>query len=87
MGTRPAKTAKPAKTTKPGIVQKIIESPIPNEPEKAQIAIQGADELYGEIRIENALEDENGKQVKLKPGAHVNVTVEADPKHLKASTK
>lgn len=80
-------SSKPAKTTKPGIVQKIIESPIPNEPEKAQIAIQGADELYGEIRIENVLEDENGKQVKLKPGAHVNVTVEANPKHLKASTK
>jgi hypothetical protein len=80
-------SSKPAKTTKPGIVQKIIESPIPNEPEKAQIAIQGADELYGEIRIDNVLEDENGKQVKLKPGAHVSVTVEANPKHLKASTK
>ena len=79
--------AKPAKTTKPGVVQKIIESPIPNEPEKAEIAIEGADELYSEIRIENSLEDENGKQVKLKPGAHVNVTVEADSKHLKSSTK
>jgi hypothetical protein len=80
-------SGKAAKTTKPGVVQKIIESPIPNEPEKAQIAIQGADELYGEIRIENALEDENGKQVKLKPGAHVNVTVEAEPKDLKVHTK
>ena len=72
--------AKTAKTTKRGIVQKIIDPPIPSEPEKAQIAIQGADELYREIRIENALEDESGKQVKLKPGAHVNVTVETDPK-------
>jgi hypothetical protein len=42
---------KRAKTTKPGVVQKIIEPPVPNEPEKAQIAIQGADELYREIRI------------------------------------
>jgi hypothetical protein len=78
---------KTVKTTKPGIVQKIIEPPIPNEPEKAQIAIQGADELYKEIRIENALEDESGKQVKLKPGAHVEVTVEADQKDTDSSTK
>jgi len=78
---------KPAKTTKPGVVQKIIESPIPNEPEKAEIAIQGADELYSEIRIENVLEDESGKQVKLKPGAQVNVTVEAEPKDLKPASK
>ena len=79
--------AKTAKTTKPGIVQKIIESPIPHEPDKAEIAIQGADELYREIRIDNVLEDESGNQVKLKPGAHVNVTVEADPKDPKVHTK
>jgi hypothetical protein len=78
---------KRAKTTKPGIVQKIIEPPIPNEPEKAEIAIQGADELYREIRIENALEEEGGKQVKLKPGANVDVTVEADPKDTTSSPK
>ena len=72
--------AKPPKTTKPGIVEKIIEPVVPSEPEKAQIAVQGAEDLYREIRIENALEDENGKPVKMKPGAHVNVTVEADPK-------
>ena len=46
----------------------------------AEIAIEGADHLYREIRIENALEDEKGKAVKLKPGAQVEVTVEADPK-------
>lgn len=78
---------KRAKTTKPGIVQKIIEPAIPDEPEKAQIAVQGADELYREIRIENTLEDENGKQVKLKPGAHVDVTVEADPKDTTSGSK
>ncbi len=69
---------KTVKTTKPGVVQKIIVPPVPGEPEKAQIVIQGGDELYREIRIENALEDESGKQVKLKPGAHVDVTVEAN---------
>ena len=29
--------------------------------------------------FENALEDDKGKAVKLKPGAQVEVTVEADP--------
>ena len=71
-------TKKP-KTTKPGRVQKIIKSPDPAEPEKAEIAVEGADHLYRELRIENALEDEKGKKVKLKEGAHVEVTLEAEP--------
>jgi len=70
---------KKPKTKKPGIVQKVIPPPVEHEPEKAQIAIQGADHLYREIRIDNILTDENGKEVKLKPGAPVEVTVEADP--------
>ena len=65
--------------TKPGTVQKIIESPDPAIPEKAEIAVEGADELYREIRIENTLTDEKGNEVKLKEGAHVDVTVEAEP--------
>lgn len=66
--------------TLPGTVEKIITPPDPSEPEKAQINIQeGADPLYKEIRIENALTDENGKEVKLKRGAKVEVTVEANP--------
>ena len=42
----------------PGTVEKIIKSPIPNEPEKAQIAVDGADHLYREIRIDNAFTNE-----------------------------
>jgi hypothetical protein len=57
---------------------KIIKSPIPNEPEKAQIAVEGADHLYREIRITNTLTSENGDEVSLKPGAQVEVTVEAE---------
>ena len=68
------------KTTRPGTVEKIIKSPYPQEPEKAEIAVEGADQLYQEIRIENTLEDDKGNKVKLKVGAQVNVTVEADPK-------
>jgi hypothetical protein len=74
------KNKKKPKTTKPGTVEKIIKSPFPQEPEKAEIAIEDADHLYREIRIENTLEDENGNQVKLKEGASVDVTVEADSK-------
>lgn len=67
-------------STLPGTVEKIIRSPFPSEPEKAQIAIEGADHLYREIRIENTLTDADGDEVSLKPGARVEVTVEADPK-------
>jgi hypothetical protein len=69
---------KKPKATKPGVVQKIIKSPYPQEPEKAEIAVEGADHLYREIRIENKLVDASGNKVKLKEGAHVEVTVEAD---------
>ena len=64
--------------TLPGTVEKVINSATPNEPEKAQIAVEGADDLYREIRIENTLTDENGKKVRLKKGAEVDVTVEAE---------
>ena len=65
-------------TTLPGIVEAIIESQHPNEPEKAQIAIKGADDRYQEIRIENALKDENGDEVSLKLGAPVKVTIRTE---------
>jgi hypothetical protein len=65
-------------TTLPAIVEKIIKSRSPNEPEKAQIAVEGADHLYRELRIENTLIDSNGERVRLKPGAEVEVTIEAE---------
>jgi hypothetical protein len=71
------------KTTLPGTVEKIVKPPHPSMPEKAQIAVEGADHLYREIRIENVLKDEDGKEVVLKPGAPVEVTIEADPEHTK----
>ena len=73
--------------TLPGTVQKIIHSPDPRIPEKAEIAIEGADELYKEIRIENTLTDGKGNEVELSQGAEVDVTVEADPKDTTAKAK
>jgi hypothetical protein len=66
-----------ARTTKPGTVEKIVKPVDPREPEKAQINIHGADPLYQEIRIENTLTYQDGKEVKLKEGAKVEVHVEA----------
>jgi hypothetical protein len=75
------------KTIRPGTVEKIIKSPFPNEPEKAEIAVEGADHLYREIRIENTLQDSKGNKVKLKTGAQVDVTVEADVKDTVPQSK
>jgi hypothetical protein len=61
-----------------GTVQKVIKPLDPNQPEKAQIDIHEADTLYREIRIENELTDKNGEKARLKPGAQVDVIVEAD---------
>jgi hypothetical protein len=69
-----------ASVTLPGTVEKIIKPVHPSLPEKAQIAVESADDLYREIRIDNALTDQNGEPVRLKKGAPVEVTVEADPK-------
>ena len=61
-----------------GTVQRVIKPISPNEPEKAQIDIQGADDLYREIRIDNEITDEKGRKAQLKEGAEVDVIVEAD---------
>jgi hypothetical protein len=63
-----------------GTVDKIVISPLPNEPDKAQINVAGADVLYREIRIDNSLTKENGEKVSLKLGAQVDVTVKAKTK-------
>jgi hypothetical protein len=60
-----------------GTVDKIIPENFLS-PEKAQISVDGADGLYREIRVENSLQDENGNEVALKRGAHVEVTIAAD---------
>ena len=67
------------RTTLPATLEKVITPLVPKEPEKAQISIERADHLYREIRIENTLTDAQGHRVKLKPGAEVEVTVEAPP--------
>jgi hypothetical protein len=64
-----------ARTTVPGTVDKIIPIRHPKGPERAQIVVKGADDRA--LHIENTLIDENGDEVRLKKGAHVEVTVTA----------
>ena len=71
--------SKKRKAIKPGKVQRIIKPAHRDDKEKAEISIQGADELYKEIRVENTLEDDKRNPVKLKQGADVDVVIEAEP--------
>jgi protocatechuate 3,4-dioxygenase beta subunit len=76
----PEKPDEKPSVTLPATVEKVIKPLVPSEPEKAQITVHDAEDLYKEIRVENTLTDEEGNPVKLKPGAKVEVTIEADPK-------
>ncbi len=77
--TKPDDVINKPSVTLPGKVEKIIPPVYPSDTEKAQIGFEGADDLYREIRVENSLQDKNGKIVALKLGAHVDVTIEAEP--------
>jgi len=66
-----------------GTVQKIIKPVLKGEKEKAQVGVDGAEELYREIRVENELKDESGNKASLKEGAEVDVIIEADSDALK----
>jgi len=72
-----ARISEQPRTVVSGTVDKLIPSPTPSLPEKAQISIAG-DSGYRDLRIENSLTDEHGDEVKLKKGTHVEVTVTAE---------
>ncbi len=57
------------------------------QPEKAQIGVDGAPRRHRNLRVENSLTDEHGDKVKLKKGAHVEVTVAAESKTSIAKSK
>lgn len=52
-------------TTLMGTVQRIIKPLVSSEAERAQIVVEGADHLYKELCIENALTDADGNRVHL----------------------
>ncbi len=76
---RPRKAKK--KTTLSGTVEKIIKPHFSQGIEKAEIVLEEGEPFYREIRIDNKLKDASGDEVALKPGAPVEVVVEADEEH------
>jgi hypothetical protein len=72
-----ARSREEPSTSMPGTVRKIIPAVRALQPEKAQISVGAADKKYRDLRIKNTLTDEHGDDVKLKKGAHVDVTVTA----------
>ena len=71
----PARSPEEPSTTMSGVVDKIIASPRPSQPEQANIIVDAPDKRYRDLRIENILIDEHGDDVNLKKGAHVEVTL------------
>lgn|SRR5262249_40410466 len=71
--------SRPWKTVS-GSVQKIVTNVYAPQAENVEIAIDGAEDLFREIRIENSFTDVDGQSVALKQGARVDVTFEADAK-------
>ena len=83
MNLESARIPEQPSTTLSGTVDKIIPSLRPSQPEKAQIAVDAADPRRRDhLRIENTLTDEHGDDVKLRKGAHVEITVTAEPKKV-----
>ncbi|MGC1904065.1 MAG: hypothetical protein WA715_09620 [Candidatus Acidiferrum sp.] len=66
-----------AETHKPGTVLRIVDVPEVKE-QQAEIRTDGADPLYGKVRIVNFLSDEAGKKIRLKEGDGVDVIFGSD---------
>ena len=60
------------------VVQKIVKPFLADQPEKVEIAIGAADNLFREIRIENKFTDADGGLLSLMIGAKLTVTFEAE---------
>jgi hypothetical protein len=60
------------------VVNKVVKSVLPDEPDKVEISISGAEHLFREIRIENRFTNVEGRLVALTSGVHVDVTFEAE---------
>jgi hypothetical protein len=70
-----------------GSVQKVINSRVPGQPEKAQIEVHEAEDLYREIRVVNVLTDDEGNRAQLRPREEVDITLEAGPDSKETKAK
>jgi hypothetical protein len=60
-----------------GTVEKVIPAIGEYQAEQAQIIVTGAEELYREIRVENAFRNAAGSPVRLRQGAELEITITA----------
>jgi hypothetical protein len=67
--------------TIPAVVSKIVKPIVADQPEKVEIAVEVADDLFREIRIQNTLTDVDGGSVSLTKGAQLEITLEAQAKY------
>jgi hypothetical protein len=75
----PRRVPEQPSTTLTGTVKKIIPSRRRSRPEEAEIAVKASDRRRHQgLRIENALVDEDGAEVRLKKGAQVAIPVAHD---------
>jgi hypothetical protein len=70
--------------TTPAVVRKVFKSVHPTQPEKVEISIPAAEELFREIRIENTLIGIDGPPVSLQEGDHLDITFEAEARKTSA---
>jgi hypothetical protein len=71
------KKRRKAEIRKPGIVLRIVNVPEVKE-QQAEIRIDGADPLYGKIRIVNFISGEPGKKIRLKEDDSVDIIIGSD---------
>ena len=67
--------------TIPAVVSKILKPMVADQPEKVEIAVVAADDLFREIRIENTLTGIDGGRVSLTMGAQLEITFEVEAKY------
>ncbi len=63
-----------------GVVRKVLAPIYAAQPERVEISIPDAVDLFREIRIANSFMSPDGRSVALKAGARVHITLEADRK-------
>ena len=64
-----------------GRVEKLIDGT-----NQVQIVVEGADYLYGELRVVNVLQNERGEKVALSPGAQIEILMTVAVKSTSHST-